>query len=208
MEIDADLGEIITSYHWLLSCLRYLNEKNALLFLFKLWDFLLPLINSSEELWEILSRIPDEKNKIKLLSILRLRWFTRLLYDARDLWNIFEWLYEDSQKEFIDLLWKDFVKKIFSSTHEIIMTLYYLSDENKDYLMSIIWMEKSKQKIKTSENLLIMYKWLTSKNAKKLLKKFTKDEILNLFRNENEFYQFLLRLPIEKEKIFLDYLKK
>ncbi len=208
MEIDTDLEQIIVSYNWLLWCLKYLNEKNWFLLLVKLWDILIDLIEDSEDLAEILSRIPDEKNKIKLLNILRAKWLTKILFDAHDLGNIFAWLYGDSQREFIDLLGEKFIKEIFFRTNEIIMTLHYLTDENKDYLMNILWLEGTKSKIKTSKNLLVMFKWLTDKKWFELLEKFSKNEIFNMFRNDDEFYNFLLRLPENKEKIFLNYLKK
>lgn len=207
MEIDSDLEQFITSYKWLLSCLKYLNEKNSFLLLVKLWDVLINLINNSQELAEILSRIPDESNKLRLLSILRLKWLTKILFDARDLWNIFEWLYWKTQKDFIDLLWNDFVRKLFMSTNEIIMTLHYLNNENKDYLMDILGLDGIKYKIKTSQNFLVMFKWLTLKKSKQLLKKYSKEEILDLFKTEEEFYDFMLKIPENKEKIFLNYIK-
>ncbi len=206
MEIDSDLEYIITSYQWLLNCLKYLNEKNSFLLLVKLWDILIHLINSSEELAEIISKIPNESNKIRLLSILRVKWLTKILFDARDLWNIIEWLYGTSEREFLILLGHDFVKNIFLSTNEIIMILHYLSDENKDYLMNIIGLDGIKTKIKTTQNLLVMLKWLTLKKAKELLKKYNKNEILNLFKTEKEFYDFMMKLPQNKEKIFLNFL--
>lgn len=208
MEIDSDLEYIITSYQWLLNCLKYLNEKNSFLLLVKLWDVLIKLINNSRELAEILSKIPDESNKLRFLIILRIKWLKKLLFDARDLWNILEWLYWSTQREFIDFLWNDFVKEIFFWTNEIIMILHYLNDENKDYLMNIIWLSWAKSKIKTSNNLLVMFKWLTLKKSKELLKKYTEDEILNFFKTDEEFYDFMIKLPQNKEKLFLDFLKK
>lgn len=209
MEIDNDLEKIITSYQWLLLCLKYLNEKNSFLLLVKLWDVLINLVNDSKDLAEIISRIPDESNKIRLLSILRVKWLTKILFDARDLWNIFEWLYyEKTQKKFIDLLWKEFIRKLFLSTNEIIMILNYLTDKNKDYLINILSLEWIKNKIKTSNNLLVMFKGLTLKKAWELLKMLWKEKILNLFKTEDEFYNFLLRLPYDKERLFLNFLKK
>lgn len=206
MEIDSDLEHIITSYQWLLKCLKYLNEKNAFLFLVKLGDVLIHLINNSQELGEILSKIPDESNKLRLLNILRVKWLRKILFDAADLWNILEWIYGKTQKEFIDFLWKDLVKDIFLWTNEIIMILHYLSNENKDYLMDIIWLQWIKHKIKTSNNFLVMFKWLTVKKSKELLQIFTKNEILDLFKTEEEFYDFMIKLPNNKEKIFLQFL--
>lgn len=208
MELDNDLEKIIVSYKWLLSCLKYLNEKNSFLLLVKLWDVLLYLINNSQELAEILSRIPDESNKIRLLNILRVKWLSKIIFDAKDLWHIFEWLYGKSQKKFIDLLGKNFVKEIFLSTNEIIMILHYLSDENKDYLMDIIGLKWVKNKIKTSYNFLIMMKGLTLKKSRELLKGYTPREILDLFKTEEEFYYFMLRIPENKEKLLLNFLQK
>lgn len=208
MELDSDLEKIITSYNWLLNCLKYLNEKNSFLLLIKLWDVLSKLINNSKELAEIISRIPEESNKIKLLKILRIKWLNKILFDARDLWNIFEWLYWKSQKDFIDLLWNHYIKQLFYSTNEIIVTLHYLNNENKDYLMNILWIKWIKNKIKTPDNFLILFKWLTINKAKDLLKIFSKKEIIDLFKYQEEFYNFLLKLPKDKEKIFLNYLNK
>lgn len=207
MELDNDLEEIITTYEWLLNCLKFLNEKNSFLLLVKLWDVLIHLIWNSSELAEIISRIPDESNKLRLLSILRVKWLTKIIFDARDLWNILEWLYGKSERDFIDLLGKDFVKQVFLSTNEIIMILHFLQDENKDYLIDLIWLEGTKNKIKTSQNFLIMIKWLTLKKARELLKKFTKQELLELFKSEKEFYDFMIRLPENKEKLILNFLK-
>jgi len=208
MEIDSDLEKIIVSYKGLLNCLKYLNEKNSFLLLVKIWDILINLIDDSMQLAEILSRIPEESNKMRLLNILRVKWLTKILFDAWDLWNIVEWLYEKSERDFIDLLWKEFIKKIFLSTNEIIIILHYINDENKDYLMDIIGLDWAKNKIKTNKNLLAMFSWLTIKKAKELLKKYTRKEILDFFKNDDEFYNFLLRLPKEKEQIFLKFLQK
>jgi len=208
MELDEDLEQIITSYQGLVNCMKYLNEKNAFLLLVKIWDVLINLINNSQELAEIISKIPDESNKLRLLSILRVKWLTKILFNASDLWNILEWLYGKSERDFIDLLGKDFVKNLFLSTNEIIMILHFVDDENKDYIMDIIWLNGAKNKIKTWKNFLVMFKWLTSKKARELLKKYTKDEILAFFKTDDEFYDFMIRLPENKEKLILDFLKK
>lgn len=206
MEVDNDLEKIVTSYRWLLKCLRYLNEKNTSLFLFKIWDLLLNIITKSTQLWNILAKIPEESNKIKLLSILRTKWLSFLLKDASDLWNILEWLYWDTQRQFLDILWHDLIKKIFLSTNEIIIILYYLNEENKDYLMDIIWLEWVKNKVKTRDNFLVMFKWLSIKKSKIFLKKFSREEIYHFFSWEEDFYRFMLKLPENKEKLFLNYL--
>lgn len=208
MEVDTDLEHMITSYTGLLRVMKYLNEKNAFLLLVKLWDVLLSIIDDSKKLAEILSKIPEESNKYKLLSILRVRGLKSLLFDARDLRNIFEWLYGDTQRKFIDLLGKDFIKELFASTNEIIMTLHHLEHTNKDYLMEILWISGIKHKVKTSQNLLIMINGLTSKKAKEFLSLFSPEEILDLFKTESDWYQFMIRLSPFKEKLFLSYLQK
>lgn len=206
MEMDKDLEWFVTHYRGLLNCLKYLNEKNSFLLLVKLWDVLLNLINNSSELAEILSKIPNESNKIRLLTIMRVKGLRKILFNAQDLWNILEWLYGESQRKFLDLLGRDLVREIFYSTNEIIMILHYLTNENKDYLMNIIWIGWVKTKIKTSFNFLVLFKWLTDKKARELLKTYTKKEVLALFKNDDEFYHFLLRLPKNKEKIFLKFI--
>lgn len=206
MEVDSDLEEIITSYKWLLKCLKYLNEKNTFLLLVKIGDILPNIITKSTQLWEILAKIPDESNKLRVLTRIRTKWLTKILKDARDLWNILEWLYSSKQREFLDLLWKETIKNIFLSTNEIIVILYYLNDENKDYLMDIIWLDWAKIKIKTKDNFLVMFKWLSQKKSKEFLKKFDKKEIIEFFTWEEDFYNFMLKLPKNKERIFLKYL--
>ncbi len=208
MEVDNDLENIIKSYKWLLVCLRYLNEKNSFLLLVKIWNILINLINDSSELSELLSRIPEDSNKMRLLSILRVKWLSKVLFDARDLWNIIQWLYWNSEREFLDLLWDDFIKWLFLSTNEIIMILNYVDDVNKDYIINIIWFWWVKNKIKTTQNLLIMYSWLSMKKAQELLNKYDKTELLSFFRNNKDFHDFLLRLSQEKEELFLNYLQK
>lgn len=207
MEMDKDLEKIVVSYQWLLKCLKYLNEKNSFLLLVKLGDVLGDFINNSFQLAEILSKIPDESNKIRLLKVLRTRWLSKIIFDAKDLANIFEWLYNDSQRHFINLLGREFVREIFFSTNEIIMTLYYLNNENKDYLIEILWLGELKYKIKTANNLLVLFQWLTDKNARKFLLRFSKQEILTLFKTQDQWYHFLLRLSKQKEKIFLYYMQ-
>lgn len=206
MEIDEDIEDIIVDYNWLTKCLSCLNDKNSFLLLTKIWDKLSKIITNTLELAEILSKIPSEENKIRLLKILRTNYLLKIIHDARDLWNILEWLYWDSQKQFIDIIWQENIKKIFLSTNEIIIILYYLTNENKDYLMNILWLDWVKYKIKTSRNFLDMYRWLTDKKAVEFLKKFEISDIKHLFKNQQEFYKFMLRLPKSKEKLLLKYL--
>jgi len=204
MKINSDLENIFVSYKWLLLCLKYLNEKNTFLLLLKIWDILLNLINNSQELSELLSRIPEDLNKMRLLKILRLKWLKKIIIDAKDLGFIIQWLFWKTEKDFLELLWKQTIRNIFLSTNEIIMILNFV--DHKDYLINIIGLKNVQNKIKTSKNLLTMFSWLSINKSKKLLQSFTKKEILNFFKNEDDFYNFLIRLDKKKEKIFLNYL--
>ena len=38
-----------------------------------------------------------------------------------------------------------------------------------------------------------------------MLKLFTRDELISLFRTDEEFNEFLLKLPHDKEKLFLKF---
>ncbi len=206
MSLDDNLLEIITDYIWLIKCLKYLNEKNGFLLLVNSSDILPKIINNSTQLAELLSKIPSEYNKIRLLKRFRIQNLMNLIHDASDLWIIISWLYKDSQKEFIDFLWVDNIKKIFLSTHELIIILYYLNWDNKDYLMDILWISNIKNKIKTHQNFLVLFKSLSYKYSKKMLSMYTKDEVLNFFRNDDEFNEFLLKLPTDRENLFLKFI--
>lgn len=206
MQLDEELLKIIKTYKGLLKFLKTLSKKNYMLLLLKIWDNLHNIVWSSKYLWEILARIPEEENKIILIKRLRLKWLKLFIRDAHDLKNIFEFVYDKSETELLETLWEDFIKETFTRTNEIIMTLHYLSDANKEKLINMLWLENVYKKIKTYKDLLVMFKWLTLKQSKELLKFYKKDELVNFFLNDDEFHYFLLRLPHDKEKIFLNYL--
>lgn len=206
MQLDNELENIIISYKWLMNCLKILDDDNSFLILIKLWDILPKILKSSSHLGEILARIPLEKNKIRLLKTIRLKWLSSIINSTRDLWNIFEWIYEDWNNEVINILWEDFIRKIFLSTYEIIIVLHYLSDKTNDRLIDILWLENIYKKIKTKENLLVLFSALTDKKALELLNYFSKKDIKEMFNDNEEYYNFLLRLPKKKEKIILNYL--
>lgn len=206
MQLDDDLLDIIKTYKWLLRILRHLNKKNYLLVLLKIWDNLHNIVWKSKYLWELLARIPEEENKIILIKILRLKWLKLFIRDANDLKNMFEFVYDKAESELIDTLWKDFIKETFTRTNEIIMTLHYLNNENKDKIIDMLWLINVHKKIKTYKDLLIMYKWLSYKKASELLNLYSRQELLDFFLNDEEFHYFLIRLPEEREKLFLNYL--
>ena len=206
MTLDQDLLEVITDYTWLIKCLKYLNEKNGYLLLVNTWDLLSKVITNSNQFAEILSKIPSEYNKLRLIKRFRVQNLMNLIHNATDLWILLSWLYKDTQKEFIDFLWHENIKKIFLSTHELIIILYYLNWDNKDYLMDILWLSNIKNKIKTYQNFLVLFKSLSFNYSKKMLKLYTKDEVLKLFRTDEDFNDFLLKLPTDREKLFLKFI--
>lgn len=206
MQLDKDLLDIIQTYKGLLKILKHLSKKNYFLLLLKIWDKLHDIVWRSKYLWEILARIPDEENKIILLKRIRLKWLKLFIRDARDLKNIFEFVYWEAETELLKILWEDFIRETFTRTNEIIITLHYLSDENKDLLINMLWINNVYKKIKTYKDLLIMFKWLSLRQWEELLNLYKKEELLSFFLNNEEFHYFLLRLPHNKEKMFLNYL--
>lgn len=206
MQLDNKLEDLVVSYKWLMNILKVLDNDNWFLLLIKLWDKLPDILHSSDNLWQILARIPTEKNKIRLLKSMRFKWLSRLIESARDLWNIFEWIYDDWNREVINILWEEFIRKVFLSTYEIIIVLHFLTDETNDLLIDILWLENIANKIKTKDNLLVLFSALTDNKARDLINMFSTSQIKNMFNSEREYYSFLLRLPSSKEKILLDYL--
>lgn len=206
MQLDEDLLKIINSYDWLIYCLKYLDKDNYLLLLLKIWDNLVNIFWDSIHLTEVLSKIRWNNNKITIIKKLRFKGLSSLIRDAWDIWKILEFLYWKAQREFLDILWWEFLKHIFWKTNQIIIILHFLTDENKDYLMNIIWLESTKLKVKTYKDLLIVFRWFTHNTSLEFLKLFTKKELLYLFISQKEFEYFLLRIPIQKEKIFLEYI--
>jgi hypothetical protein len=51
-----------------------------------------------------------------------------------------------------------------------------------------------------------MFKGLTLEKAKELLKKYTKKEILRFFKTEEDLYEFMIKIPQNKEKLLLKFL--
>lgn len=206
MQLDDKLLKIIKTYKGLLRILKPLSKKNYMLLLLKIWDNLPNIVWKSKYLWEILARIPEETNKIILIKRLRLKWLRLFIRDAYDLKNLFEFVYDKAETELLDTLWEEFIKETFTRTNEIIITLHYLNNENKDRLIDMLWLQNVYKKIRTYKDLLVMFKWLSLEKSKELLKLYKREELVKLFINDEEFHYFLLRLPHDKEKIFLNYL--
>ncbi len=206
MELDEDLMKIITSYKWLLSCLKILDEKNSFLLLIKIGDILVDIVQKSEQLWEILSRISQEENKLRILKQIRALWLKKLIFNSKDLCNILECVYNWTEKEVLTMIGNNYIKELFIYPKEIYEVLHYLNNKNKDFFIDSITLDIVKSKIITFEDLLIILKWVTLEKAILLLKMYSKKQIKDLFKNDDEFSYFIHKLSDKKEKIFLEYL--
>ncbi|EKD66109.1 MAG: hypothetical protein ACD_49C00064G0012 [uncultured bacterium (gcode 4)] len=206
MELDENLLNIIKTYKWLIKSLKLLNERNSFLLLVNIWDSLIKIIQNSEQLWEILARISEEENKIRIIKQLRQTWLKKLILEPRDLSNVLEWLYGASEIELLNITCFDHVKNFFNYPKEIYDVLHYLNNENKDILINSIWLKTILEKIKNRKDLLLILKWVSMDKAAELLSFFSKQEIKDLFTNNNEFVYFLSKLSDRKEDLFLRYL--
>lgn len=188
--------------NWLVLCLNQLDDKNTITFLKKIRYFLKKIINNSHNLSIILSLLNKDISKISIIKFINKIHLFKIIRDANNLIDILPFLYNSkSQKEFLIYLWKNKLINIFSQTNEIIMVLHYLSDENKELLLDKIWLDWAKRKIKNSHSFLQFFRWLTIADASIFLDFYTIDEIKKLFNDNDDFYNFLLRLDIEKRNL-------
>lgn len=206
MELDENLINIINTYKWLIKSLKLLNERNSFLLLVNIWDSLSKIIQNSEQLWEILARIPEEENKIRVIKQLRAVWLKKLIREPKDLCNILEWMYWPSEIELLNIACFDHVKNFFSYPKEIYDVLHYLNNENKDILINYIWMKNILEKIKNRKDLLLILKWVSIEKANEFLSFFSRQELKDLFANNEDFTYFLSKLSDKKEEAFLNHL--
>lgn len=206
MELDENLLNIVKTYKWLIKSLKLLNERNSFLLLVNIWDSLNKIIQNSEQLWEILARIPEEENKIRIIKQLRQTGLKKLILEPRDLSNVLEWLYGQSEIELLNIACFDHVKNFFNYPKEIYDVLHYLNNENKDTLINNIWLKTILEKIKSRKDLLLILKWFSMEKASELLSFFSRQEIKDLFTNNWEFTYFLSKLSDRKEDLFLKHL--
>ncbi|EKE28791.1 MAG: hypothetical protein ACD_3C00013G0004 [uncultured bacterium (gcode 4)] len=206
MELDEELMNIIKTYKGLINCLKSLNEKNSFLLLFKISDTLSDIVQDSRELWEILAKISEEWNKLRLIKQMRNRWLTRLITSSQDLLHIIEWVYDAAEKQTLDILWSETIRWLFTSPQDVYDVLHYLNDENKDYLMDIIWLYEISKKIRSWEDFLLMLKWISCNKVNEFLSLYSKRMIKEYFKTDREFTIFLMKLSDRKEKIFLNYM--
>ncbi|EKE27117.1 MAG: hypothetical protein ACD_4C00034G0002 [uncultured bacterium (gcode 4)] len=206
MELDDALLDLIKTHKWLIKSLKFLNEKNSFLLLVKIGDRLLDIVWNSENLWEILARIPEEENKIRLLRQSRSTWLRKLISEPRDLSNILEWIYWNSEYEFLEIIWFDYIKNLFTYTKEIYYSLHYLNNQNKNILIDEIWIENILKMINTWKDLLFIIKWSTVEKSQEILNNYSRNDIKDFFKYDKDFHYFLSKLSNKKEKLFLDYL--
>ncbi|EKE29341.1 MAG: hypothetical protein ACD_2C00188G0004 [uncultured bacterium (gcode 4)] len=206
MELDEELMSLIKTYRGLINCLKSLNEKNSFLLLFKISDILSEIVLDSRELWEILAKIGEEWNKLRLIKQMRNRWLTRLITSSQDLLNIIEWVYESAERQTLDILWAETIRWLFVSPQDVYNILHYLNSENKDYLIDMIWLYEISKKIRNWEDFLLILKWISYNKISSFLSLYSKRMILELFKTDKEFTIFLMRLSDRKEEIFLEYM--
>lgn len=206
MELDEELLTIIKTHRWLIACLKALNEKNSFLLLVKISDILSNIFNNSLELWEILARLREEWDKIRLLKQMRNRWLSRLINSSEDLLNILEWVYDWAERETLDILWAETIRELFVYPSDIYNVLHYLENENKDYLIDLIWLFEISKKVKWWEDLLTIIKWISYNKVKPFLSLYNRRQIKEMFKSDEEFKTFFKKLSTWKEKIVLEYL--
>lgn len=206
MELDENLINIIKSYKWLINCLKYLNEKNSFLLLVKISDELPNIVQDARELGEILARIYEENNKLRLIRQMRNKWLTRLITSSQDLLNIMEWVYDCAEKETLEILWPETIRWLFIYPQDIYNVLHYLNKENKDYLIELIWLNEISKKIKSWQDFLLLLKWMSYIKVKQFLSLYSRHQIKDFFKNDREFKYFLMKLSDKKEELFLEYL--
>ena len=206
MELDEDLMIIIKTYKWLTNIIKSLNEKNTFLLLVKISDNLSNIFKDSHELSEILARLSEDSNKVRLLRQMRNRWLTRLIINSEDLLNILEWVYEWAERETLDILGPETIRELFIYPKDIYNVLHYLDDENKDYLIDLIWLFEISKKVKAWDDFLIILKWISYNKVWQFLALYNKRQIKELFKNDKEFRNFLMKLSDRKQKVFLNYL--
>lgn len=206
MELDEKLIIIIKTYKWLINCLKYLNEKNSFLLLVKISDILSTIIQDSSELWELLAKISEENNKLRLIRQIRNRWLSKLIISSKDLLNIVEWVYWNAERETLNILWPEIIKELFIYPQDIYNVLHYLNNDNKDYLMDMIWLNEISKKIKSRQDFLLLIKWMSYIKVDQFLSLYSRHQIKKFFINDKEFHYFLMKLSDKKEEVFLEYL--
>ncbi|MDD2565481.1 MAG: hypothetical protein PHZ26_02700 [Candidatus Gracilibacteria bacterium] len=206
MELDENLINIIKSYKGLINCLKYLNEKNSFLLLVKISDELPNIVQDARELGEILARIYEENNKLRLIRQMRNKGLTRLITSSQDLLNIMEWVYDCAEKETLEILGPETIRGLFIYPQDIYNVLHYLNKENKDYLIELIGLNEISKKIKSWQDFLLLLKGMSYIKVKQFLSLYSRHQIKDFFKNDREFKYFLMKLSDKKEELFLEYL--
>jgi len=189
----------------LVLCLNSLSNPLIKKFLLVIWkDLLSEIIKSSYELSYILSYIKNDNLKILFIKELNKDYFNKLLFNADDLILILKMIFlSTNQNKLLKYLWKKKLIDIFSNSNEIKMVLHFLLQENKDLLLEYIWLDWVKWKVKNSEDFRKFFKELTPNYSIKFLSLYSKEELKTFFIDNNDFYNFLLKLQPEKTKLIL-----
>lgn len=206
MALDEKLLQIIQTYRGLSHCLKYLGFRNRFLLLVKIGDILSDVLVRSEYLGSILAGIPEEKDKIRLIKIIRRKGLVRIIGDANDLGNVLEWVYGDAEKLVIDTLGKEFLRSIFASGRDIYKVFHFLNDENKNYFADLLTIDFLRSLVRTADDFFYTLKALSNTKCQGFIPLFSAMEIRELIKHDAMFHGYLKKITYQKEDFLLKHL--
>lgn len=206
MQLDWHLMEIIKTYKGLLDCLQHLSDKNRFLLIIKIGDTLPDVVESAERLGNIIAGIPEEKNKVQLIKILRKKGLQRLIFSARDLAYVIEWTYEESEKVLLETLEPAFINQIVTTAQHAYDVMRFITAHNKALFVDMIGFGRLRALIQSPQDLFFLLKMLPVEDARRFLDGLTRRELVGIVRTDKAFHEGLKSLALRKEKILLDFL--
>lgn len=207
MSLDTQLEGLIQTYKGLALCLKHLNHKNRFLLLVKIGDVLPQVIGSSWNFANILARIPEESDKIRLIKQIRKRGLEKMIFTAYDFANMLEWLYGDGQRIALETLGDEYLRRLVVRGEDAYVMLQFLSKEHKTMFIEMVGMEHLRRTIHSPGDFNAIFKGLTDEYSEKLLEELGNDMIEHLFLDNKQFRSTLLRLSSTKEKLLIKFMK-
>lgn len=206
MQLDWRLMEIIKTYKGLLDCLQHLSDKNRFLLIIKIGDTMPEVVESAERLGNIIAGIPEEKNKIQLLKILRKKGLQRLIFNARDLAYVIEWTYEEAEKVLLETLEPSFINQVVATAQDAYDVMRFVTAQNKGLFVDMIGFGRLRELILSPQDLFFILKMLPVDSAKRFLEGMTRREAVGIIRTDKSFREGLKSLALRKERVLLDFL--
>lgn len=206
MQLDWRLMEVIKTYTGLLECLQHLSDKNRFLLIIKIGDTLPDVVESAERLGNIIAGIPEEKNKVQLIKILRKKGLQRLIFNARDLAYVIEWTYEEAEKILLETLEPSFINQIVTTAQHAYDVMRFITAYNKGLFVDMIGFGRLRALIQSPQDLFYLLKMLPVEDAKRFLAGTSRREVVGIIRTDKAFHEGLRSLALRKEKILLDFL--